>query len=151
MSLGLPFFGPNNFHTKYIWRRNFGQPLRKENGEVLFGKLPTSKTPPSSTPSTGDLGDSYHIPLHLGTQKFRDYSVPWIFQVPNREVFLTQEIKGALLQPTGSTHEVSTCKLQQNKKFKELNESITQHVEGSKAYLLISLINYKYVHTLESK
>ena len=48
--------------------------------------------------------------------------MPWIFQVPNREVFLIQEIKGALLQPTGSTHEVSTCKLQQNKKFKELSE-----------------------------
>lgn len=44
--------------------------------------------------------------------------MPWIFQVPNREVFLTQEIKGALLQPTGFTHEVSTYKFQQNKKSK---------------------------------
>ena len=103
-------------------KEEFGEPLRKENGEVLFGKLATSKTPPLSTPSTGDLGDSYHIPLHLGTRKFHDYSMTWIFQVPNREVFLTREIKGALLQPTRSTHEVSTCKLQQNKKFKKLSE-----------------------------
>ena len=107
--LGLIFFGPNNFHNKYIWRRSFGLPLRKE-------------MPHSSTPSTGNLGDSYHMLLHLDTRKSHDHSVTWIFQVSNREVFLTREIKGALPQHTCFTHKASTYKLQQKEKFKELSE-----------------------------
>ncbi|KAB2597328.1 hypothetical protein D8674_000248 [Pyrus ussuriensis x Pyrus communis] len=37
--------------------------------------------------------------LHLGNQKFRDYLVTWICQVPNREAFLTRELRGALFVP----------------------------------------------------
>ncbi|KAM1026245.1 hypothetical protein ACFX2C_039285 [Malus domestica] len=78
--------------------------------------------PHSSTPSTGDLWDSYHMLLHLDTRKSHDHSVTWIFQVSKRDVFLTREIKGALPQPTCFTHKASTYKLQQKKKFKELSE-----------------------------
>ncbi|KAB2634875.1 hypothetical protein D8674_038073 [Pyrus ussuriensis x Pyrus communis] len=37
--------------------------------------------------------------LHFDTQKFRDYLVEWIFQILNREAFLTRELKGALFVP----------------------------------------------------
>ena len=57
----------------------------------------------------------------------------WIFQVSNREVFLTREIKGTLPQPTCSTHKASTYKLQQKKNSKNLVKKalvyLTQYVE----------------------
>ncbi|KAM1075518.1 hypothetical protein TB2_019917 [Malus domestica] len=74
--------------------------------------------PHSSTPSTGDLGDTYHMLLHLDTQKSHDHSVTWIFQISKREVFLTREIKGALPQHTCFTLKGLTYKLQQKKKTK---------------------------------
>ena len=58
----------------------------------------------------------------------------WIFQVSNREVFLTREIKGTLPQPTCSTQKASTYKLQQKKKnsknlVKEALVYLTQYIE----------------------
>ena len=114
--LQFHLFGPSNLHQQNLWRKSPGLPLRKQKNEVLVLTTWTiSKTPHSSTPSTGDLGDSYHMLLHLDTQKSHDHSVTWIFQVSNREVFLTREIKGTLPQPTCSTHKASTYKLQQKK------------------------------------
>lgn len=36
---------------------------------------------------------------HFGTWKFRDYSMAWILQVPNRGASLTRELRGALFVP----------------------------------------------------
>ncbi|KAM2767234.1 hypothetical protein COP1_023056 [Malus domestica] len=36
---------------------------------------------------------------HFGTKKFRDYSMAWILQVPNRGASLTRELKGSLFVP----------------------------------------------------
>ena len=52
----------------------------------------------------------------------------WIFQVSNREVFLTQEIKGTLPQPTCSTHKASTKENSKNLAKKAL-VYLTQYVE----------------------
>ena len=52
----------------------------------------------------------------------------WIFQVSNREVFLTQEIKGTLPQPTCSTHKAPTKENSKNLEKKAL-VYLTQYVE----------------------
>ncbi|KAM1972786.1 hypothetical protein TB1_018577 [Malus domestica] len=95
-----------DYGTEVQGRRGRGRP-RKTLEETLRKDLRVlgSNGGHDTGPSTMAFKDSYS----------RSHSVTWIFQVSNREVFLTREIKGILPQLTCSTHKASTYKLQQKK------------------------------------
>lgn len=74
----------------YLVRQHQLERVKGNGGEVLPENMPLppmeQKRQVKTTP-------------HFSTWKFRNYSVAWILQVPNRGVSLTRELRGALFVP----------------------------------------------------
>ena len=121
--LQFHLFGPSNLHQQNLWRKSPGLPLRKQKNEVLVLTTWTiSKTPHSSTPSTRDLGDSHHMLLRLGTQKF--VTTQWLgfFKSPTEKFSSLGKLREHYLKLHASLPKLQQYRFQQKQKFKELYE-----------------------------